>query len=146
MKRIIYTRPDGGITVVTPVINTHSVVDGVVVQIPENISEDEAVARALSRLPVDAINPQVVDESALPPDRSQRRAWRQNGASVVVDATVIEALKDQDAAFAIDGIDRLQFDHLFDLENRTRVMEGKTQITKAQYRTALINRWKAINS
>jgi hypothetical protein len=50
------------------------------------------------------------------------------------------------AARAVDGIDRLQFEHLFDLENRTRVLEGLGQITRAQYRNALINRWKSLNS
>jgi putative heme iron utilization protein len=145
MKRIIFTRPDGGVTVVTPVINTHTVVDGVVVPVPENISEDEAVTRALARIPADAVNVQVVDESVIPSDRSARRAWRQSGASIVVDAAAQAALKDQDAAFAIDGIDRLQFEHLFDLENRTRAIEGQPQITRAQYRNALINRWKALN-
>ena len=50
------------------------------------------------------------------------------------------------AVRAIDGIDRLQFEHLFDLENRTRVLELKTPISKEQYRNALIARWKALNS
>jgi hypothetical protein len=51
---------------------------------------------------------------------------------------------DQKATAEIDGMDRLQFEHLFDLENRVRVLEGKGQITRAQYRDALIARWKAI--
>ena len=53
---------------------------------------------------------------------------------------------DKRAARAVDGIDRLQFEHLFDLENRTRVLELKAQITKAQYRDALIARWKTLNA
>jgi hypothetical protein len=53
---------------------------------------------------------------------------------------------DKRAARAIDTLDRLQFEHLFDLENRTRVLELKPQITKAQYRDALIARWKLLNS
>jgi hypothetical protein len=52
---------------------------------------------------------------------------------------------DKRAARAIDSIDRLQFEHLFDLENRTRVLELKTPITRTQYRQALINRWKELN-
>jgi hypothetical protein len=52
---------------------------------------------------------------------------------------------DKRAARAIDNIDRLQFEHLFDLENRTRVLELKAPITRAQYRQALINRWKELN-
>lgn len=52
---------------------------------------------------------------------------------------------DKRAIRAIDGLDRLQFEHLFNLENRTRVLELKTQITRLQYRDALINLWKSIN-
>jgi hypothetical protein len=136
-KRIIYSKPNGEVAVVYPVINSYPV--------PEPITEDQAVERAMSRLPADAINPQIVDVSAIPVDRSQRRAWRQNGASIVIDAAVVTALKDRDAIAAIDGIDRLQFEHLFDLENRTRTIEGQPTITRAQYRQALINRWKALN-
>lgn len=55
------------------------------------------------------------------------------------------ALRDLQAAAAVDGVDRLQFEHLFDLENRMRAQESLAAITRAQYRTALINRWKAIN-
>lgn len=52
---------------------------------------------------------------------------------------------DKRAVRAIDSLDRLQFEHLFNLENRTRVLELKTQITRAQYRDALINLWKSLN-
>lgn len=45
------------------------------------------------------------------------------------------------AARHVDGIDRLQFEHLFDLENRMRVQEGLGSITRAQYRNALMNRY-----
>ena len=61
MKRIIYTRPDGGLSVVCPALNT-----------------DEGLAAAQAKLPVDAINPKVVDFSAIPQDRTFRNAWRQN--------------------------------------------------------------------
>lgn len=56
-----------------------------------------------------------------------------------------ENTQDKRAARAIDSIDRLQFEHLFDLENRTRILELKTPITKAQYRQALIDKWKTLN-
>lgn len=77
MKRIIYTRQDGSLCIVLPVINTFPQ--------PENITEDQAVQRALAKLPANAINPQVVDEAVLPSDRSKRAAWRQNGTAVVID-------------------------------------------------------------
>lgn len=53
--------------------------------------------------------------------------------------------QDKRAARAIDAMDRLQFEHLFDLENRTRILELKTPITRAQYRQALIDKWKTLN-
>ena len=53
---------------------------------------------------------------------------------------------DNRAGRVVDAIDRLQFEHLFDLENRTRVVESRPQITRAQYRTALIERWKQLQS
>lgn len=52
---------------------------------------------------------------------------------------------DARAARAVDGIDRLQFEHLFDLENRMRAKEGLGQITRAQYRNALVARWKDLH-
>ena len=35
------------------------------------------------------------------------------------------------------SVDELQFRHLFNLENRVRTLEGKSTITKEQYRNAL---------
>lgn len=55
-----------------------------------------------------------------------------------------ENTPDARAARAIDSMDRLQFEHLFELENRVRVLEGKAAVTIAQYRNVLIARWKAI--
>lgn len=53
--------------------------------------------------------------------------------------------QDKRAMRAIDGLDRLQFEHLFDLENRVCALEARPQITRAQYRNALIARWKTLN-
>ena len=61
MKRIIYSRPDGSVSVVCPALDT-----------------DEGLAAAQAKLPADAINPKVVDFSAIPQDRTFRNAWRQN--------------------------------------------------------------------
>lgn len=75
----------------------------------------------------------------------------------VVDAP--EVLLDRRAVLAIDGLDRLQFEHLFNLENTMRDLKAKinllapgtytvgqaSQVTVAQYRAALIDRWKVLN-
>lgn len=52
---------------------------------------------------------------------------------------------DNRAIRAIDSTDRLQYEHLFELENRIRVLESRPTVTAAQYRQALINRWKELN-
>jgi hypothetical protein len=85
MKRIIYMRADGGLSIVTPVINTHTLVDGQVVPIPEDISEDAAVQRAWEKLPAEAISPQIVEADAVPADRTFRGAWVAGQGGVAFD-------------------------------------------------------------
>lgn len=53
---------------------------------------------------------------------------------------------DELAAIKVDSMDLLQFEHLFDLENRMRAQEGKQAITRAVYRQALIDRWKTLTA
>ena len=73
MRRIIYTRPDGGLCVVHPVRNT----------VGETLRTDKEIEqRAFGKLPSDAINPQFVELNALPLDRTFRNAWKQNGSLV----------------------------------------------------------------
>jgi hypothetical protein len=77
MKKIIYTQADGSVAVVHPVINTHPV--------RENLTEDEALGRAMLKLPPDAIDPQIIDEADIPADRSFRNAWSRMGSKIVHD-------------------------------------------------------------
>lgn len=77
MKKIIFTRPDGGLSVVHPVINSYPV--------REDITEAQAIERAYAKLPQGAINPQIVEVSVLPVDRTFRNAWKQNGSTVAPD-------------------------------------------------------------
>lgn len=51
---------------------------------------------------------------------------------------------DNVATRAIDAVDRLWFEVNFNQENRIRVLEGKPQVTKAQYRDALIAVYKSL--
>jgi hypothetical protein len=74
MKKIIYTRPDGGVSVVYPVISADD---------PEGFTEQQALQRAHKDVPADAIEPTVVED--IPSDRTFRNAWRQRGAQVEVD-------------------------------------------------------------
>ena len=75
MRKIIFTRFDGGISVVHPVRNT----------LGETLTTDaEIEQRAWDKLPDDAINPQYVDESVIPTDRTFRNAWTVEAGNVVV--------------------------------------------------------------
>ena len=71
MKKIIYTRPEGGLSVVHPVRNTHPT--------PEEIDDAAIEQRAWDKLPADAINPRWVDAFDIPTDRTFRNAWEDNG-------------------------------------------------------------------
>lgn len=66
MRKIIYTRADGGMSVVHPVINNN-----------ETMTETEAEQRAFDKLPLDAINPHFID--SIPSDRTFRNAWEDQG-------------------------------------------------------------------
>ena len=48
------------------------------------------------------------------------------------------------SAIEAGNINRLLFELNFDQENRIRALESKAMITKAQYRNALVTRWKAL--
>lgn len=77
MRKIIYARPDGGMSIVVPVINTLPIV--------EDITDAQAEQRAWDRLPADAIQPRFVTDAEIPSDRTFRDAWAMVGLSVVVD-------------------------------------------------------------
>lgn len=65
MKKIIYTRPDGGLFIVSP---------APAAQLPTE-TEDEFVGRIMTKdVPADAINVQIVDATLIPTDRTFRSA------------------------------------------------------------------------
>lgn len=68
--KIIYTRPDGGLSVVSP---------------RKDRPEDVAVKQAFEKLPPDAINPEIVDDSVVPKDRTFRNAWKAEAGGIVHD-------------------------------------------------------------
>ena len=61
-----------------------------------------------------------------------------------IDAVLAPSI-DVRASNAVDAEDRLLFEINFDQENRIRALEGKAAITRAQYRDALVARWKQLN-
>lgn len=84
MKKIIYTLPDGGVAVVHPVINTFGEAEG--------FTEENAIHRALAKLPEGAIDPAVVDESEIPKDRSFRGAWVRSHSGIAHDMDMARAI------------------------------------------------------
>ena len=73
MKKIIYSLPDGRVAVVHPVINTHPE--------PEQITEEQALERAIARLPAGVVF-QVVEETSIPSDRTFRDGWKEGAGKV----------------------------------------------------------------
>lgn len=73
MKKIIFTRPDGGLTVLHPVRNTHPIL--------EDLTDEQVLERAKKDIPTDATDVHIVDE--VPSDRSYRDAWKSEGGQIV---------------------------------------------------------------
>lgn len=65
-KRIIFTRPDGGVSVIVPAPNI-------------------TIERAMQDIPADASYTEIVDVESLPTDRTFRDAWKQEGKKCVED-------------------------------------------------------------
>lgn len=65
-KRIIFTRPDGGVSIIIPAPGID-------------------LARAMQDVPADAADVQVVDAAEVPNDRTFRAAWKQDQKSLAVD-------------------------------------------------------------
>jgi hypothetical protein len=118
MKKIIFTRPDGGLSVVHPVEGARLArkvtigkdqfvsekpipidqffrrwpVEGAFADWAE--TEDQFVARILSKdLPSNAINPQIVEADAIPTDRTYRNAWSHSGSGIAVDMEVAREIQ-----------------------------------------------------
>lgn len=97
--RIIYTRADGGCSVVMPAPHGRRFLD-TGASLPAKMTADEIAAavsagivesddaflkRIMSTLPPDAKNVRVVDASDIPSDRTFRGAWRNNAGKLHVD-------------------------------------------------------------
>lgn len=89
--KIIYTRPDGGVSVVCPA---------------HNVTVEELMARSI---PADATNVQVIEDAEIPADRTFRDAWKQNGSKVEHDVgkakEIAHAKRRRDRADAFKPLD-----------------------------------------
>lgn len=76
-KVIVYTRPDGGVSVVNPGYNDRAR--------PEGDTDEKLLERCMARLPANAVNPHIVERDTLPTDRTFRDAWTFDGKDFGVD-------------------------------------------------------------
>lgn len=75
-KRIVYTRPDGGVSVVQPSPNGRR----------ESETEQEWLDRIVAKdVPADATDVRIVDEADVPADRTFRNAWKRDGNGIGCD-------------------------------------------------------------
>lgn len=122
MRKIVYMRPDGGLSVVIPVINTIGEVDGFI--------ESDAEKRAWDKLPTDAINSRFVEESEIPTDRTFRNAWEDIGSVVVNMPKAREIYKEllrqkrTPLLTALD-IDYMRADEIGDVAEKRRIAAEK---------------------
>ena len=83
MKKIIYTRPDGGLSIVIPLPKEK------IEEFMGPLTVEEYENHVLSRsIPSDAINVRHVDDSDIPADREFRNAWRDVTAASSLDIDV----------------------------------------------------------
>lgn len=77
MRRIAYTRADGGLSIVTPAISHDD---------PVEFTEQDALDRALAKdVPPDAQGAIVIEASEIPQDRTYRNAWANRDGKIEPD-------------------------------------------------------------
>jgi hypothetical protein len=83
MRVIVYTNDSGVLTVVYPAQNTGS--------LPEDLTEEQVLQRAISKLPPEAADYVLLDKAAIPTDRTHRNAWALSSdkTTIVVDQSKI---------------------------------------------------------
>ncbi len=79
LRKIMYTRHDGGLVIVQPVRNT------VGDETKTNIWIEN---RAIHQLPKKAINPKFIEDEDIPKDRTFRNQWKDVDGKIVVDHTL----------------------------------------------------------
>jgi len=148
-RRVIYTRPDGGVSVVIP---TQETLDRFPV-------EADLDAHLLDRsIPADASAVQFIDHTDLPTDRTFRNAWRRDLGAVVVDMPLARDIQmahiraARDDALAASDTDMIRAQEDGDPANVLKVRRQalrdmpaniQTQIDNAPNPTALKSTWPA---
>lgn len=84
-KVILYTQPDGRVCVCRPCVSRDD---------PLGFTMEDALTRALANdVPETALNVKVIDNTALPINRSFRAAWRQQGEEVRIEISKARELR-----------------------------------------------------
>jgi len=141
-KIIVWTRPDGGISICSPCISKDD---------PKDYTEAEALARALAKdVPADAQNVKVLDRSKLPEKLRFRNAWRQKGDG-------FEILLAESRKLVLTEIRRVRARKLDELdkqwlrakgqkkENEAEQVEAKRQALRDLPQTANLERFNSID-
>lgn len=88
MKKLMYTRPDGGVSIVYPVTKE---------QIEKQLgalTDEQYEAHVRERsIPIDAVNVTEVDDADIPSDREFRDAWKQLDAKIDFDLEKAKAIQ-----------------------------------------------------
>lgn len=83
--RVVFTRPDGGVSIVIPARRRTSEEDPTLIDVPT----EELL---MNSVPADATDVTVVDETTLLTDRTFRDAWTQIAGNIIVDMSKARAI------------------------------------------------------
>jgi hypothetical protein len=81
-KRILYTNPEGGVSVIVPAPDAQL----------EGETEGDFIARVAAGAVPEGVPFSIVDGSEVPSDRTFRNAWRKSGAAVTHDMPAAKAI------------------------------------------------------
>lgn len=88
MKKIIYTRQDGGVSILYP---AQKEIVGKIIPSVLNMTDDEYLEFIKNKdVPEDAINTKIVDESYVPTDRTNRNEWVDKGDKIEPDENKVQ--------------------------------------------------------
>lgn len=121
MQKIIYTRPNGGVSVMTP-------------------AKENDIENCMRHVPEDATNVQVIDGSMVPTDRSFRDAWVQGDGKVEHDMEKCrEIQRDHIRAERKPKLEQLDMEYLRALEKADKVKQKEIADQKQVLRDATDN-------
>ena len=125
MRKIIFTNTDGGLSIVHPVCNT----------VGETLTTDaEIEQRSWNKLPVDAVNPVFIDESAIPTDRTFRDAWEHGENSIIQNINKSKAIA-HDKRRQARSAEFAPLDIKATIPSEATAAETARQVIRAKYAT-----------